>query len=64
MKFAGHLVMVVLINWLLENLISEQWIFSTCILKKISDPVWHLYFAALLSQNGLNSTEIVNHLQQ
>jgi len=25
--------------------------------------VWHLYFAALLSQSGLINTEIVNHLR-
>jgi len=31
--------------------------------QKINDPVWHLYFAAPLSQNWLINTEIVNHMQ-
>jgi len=31
--------------------------------QKINYPVWHLYFAAPLLQNGLISTEIANHLQ-
>jgi len=31
--------------------------------QRINDPVWHLYFAAPLSQNGLFNTEIVNRLQ-
>jgi len=31
--------------------------------KKINGPVWHLYFAASPSQNGLINTEIVNDLQ-
>jgi len=30
--------------------------------KKINGPVWHLYYAAPLSQNELINTEIVNHL--
>jgi len=31
--------------------------------KTISDPpIWQLYFATPLSQNGLINTEIVNHL--
>ena len=66
MKFAGHVVMVVLIKGFGKNRISEQFFFSRCILKtakKINDPVWNLYFAAPLSQNGFSNSEIVNHLQ-
>jgi len=35
--------------------------FENC--KKITDPVWCLYFAAPLTQNLLIDTEIVKHLQ-